>query len=146
MEGLGWHIIAEVMGVEPKILNDSELLKNVLLDASTDANLTVLDIKVQRFSPQGVSILLVIAESHIAIHTWPEYGYAALDVFTCRDEESTWRAYNYIIKVLNPKNVQVMLVKRGLGVTTSVPNEEAISSSDILTEKTMASKEGLTIA
>lgn len=144
MEGLGWHILAELKGVKPKILDDSEFLKRLLLDATNFANLTVLDVKVQRFSPQGVSVLVVIAESHLVIHTWPEYGYAALDVFTCRDEESTWRAYEHIINSLNPKDVQVMLVKRGLKISMQ---EQAITvEENVVSENTMTSQEGLPIA
>ena len=111
---LGWHIIAELNGIDPKLLDDEKYLVETLKNAARDAKLTVLSIKTHKFNPQGVSIVLVIAESHIFIHTWPEHEYAALDIFTCKDEKSTWEAYRTILEKLKPKGAQVIMLKRGI--------------------------------
>ena len=114
MEGLGWHVVAELNGLDFDMLNDAEYLEDLLLRASKHAGLTVLSTHVHRYEPQGVTVLVIIAESHLMIHTWPEYGYAAIDIFTCKDEKSTWDAYHYIVNELKPSYSQVMMLKRGL--------------------------------
>ncbi|MGQ4832273.1 MAG: adenosylmethionine decarboxylase [Candidatus Asgardarchaeia archaeon] len=114
MEGLGWHVVAELNGLDFEMLNDAEYLEDLLLRASKHAGLTVLSTHVHRYDPQGVTVLVIIAESHLMIHTWPEYGYAAIDIFTCKDEKSTWDAYHYIVNELRPSHAQVMMLKRGL--------------------------------
>ncbi|MHA1593818.1 MAG: adenosylmethionine decarboxylase [Candidatus Baldrarchaeia archaeon] len=114
MKGLGWHVIAELSGVDPKVLDDEQLLIKIMVEAAKKAGLTVLATKTHKFSPQGVSAVVIVSESHLFIHTWPEFGYAALDVFSCKDEESTWTAYNEIVKKLRPRGVQVIMIKRGM--------------------------------
>jgi len=81
----GKHIIMDVSGCKPELLNNLELLKEVLKEAAEHANATVLNVAFHHFAPQGVSGVVVISESHFSIHTWPEYGYAALDFYTCGD-------------------------------------------------------------
>jgi S-adenosylmethionine decarboxylase len=82
MEHLGRHVIIELWGCSDAI-NDSELVKTAMLDAVRAANATLLNIYVHTFSPQGVTGVAVLSESHLSIHTWPEHGYVAADVFTC---------------------------------------------------------------
>ncbi|MCD6513808.1 MAG: adenosylmethionine decarboxylase [Candidatus Odinarchaeota archaeon] len=114
MEGLGWHVVAELNGLSFEILNDAGYLADLLKRAIEYAGLTLLSVHTHKYEPQGVTVLAIIAESHLMIHTWPEYGYAAIDIFTCKDEKSTWNAYHYIVNELKPAQVQVMMLKRGL--------------------------------
>jgi len=67
-----------------------------------------------KFSPHGVTGVVVVKESHISIHTWPEYGYASIDIFTCGNNSNPWKAYQYIVETLKPKRVQVIELKRGI--------------------------------
>lgn len=79
----GTHVLAELNGCPEALLNDPETLKSSLVTAAKEAGATVVSAHFHHFSPHGVSGVIIISESHITIHTWPELGYAALDVFTC---------------------------------------------------------------
>ena len=83
MRALGRHVLAEFYGCSPEILNDIVKIEKLMVDAALEAGAEVKEVIFHQFSPQGVSGVVVISESHLAIHTWPEFGYAAIDVFTC---------------------------------------------------------------
>lgn len=114
MKNLGRHILAEVYDCDPNILNDRELIEEILVKAALEAGAEVREVAFHKFSPQGVSGVVVISESHLAIHTWPELGYAAVDVFTCGDRVDPWDACNYISDGLRSKHMDATEVKRGL--------------------------------
>ena len=84
-EMVGKHCILELYDCEPIRLNDEAFLRTTLTTAAKEAGATLLNLITHRFEPQGVTGLALLAESHISIHTWPETGYAAVDVFTCGD-------------------------------------------------------------
>ena len=84
---LGKHIILEVYGCSFEKLNDLEGLRRVMVEAAKRAGCKVLGTFEHKFSPHGVTIVVAVAESHISIHTWPEFGYAAIDIFTCGDAD-----------------------------------------------------------
>jgi S-adenosylmethionine decarboxylase proenzyme len=88
-----------------------------MLKAAIDCGAVVLGNSFHHFSPQGVSGVVVIAESHISIHTWPEYGYAAVDVFTCGTTVNPEKAAEVLIERLGSKNHSLMEVPRGVLVT-----------------------------
>ena len=83
MNALGKHLLLELKGCDKEELNNTGFLKDALLVAANEAGATVLGESFHRFNPQGVSGVVIVAESHLFIHTWPEYGYAAADIFTC---------------------------------------------------------------
>ena len=83
MDGLGLHILLELNDCNPKLLNDVDYIRRELLNTAREVGATVVGESFHRFSPQGVTGILAIAESHISIHTWPELGYAAADIFAC---------------------------------------------------------------
>lgn len=114
MEGLGRHVLAEVYGCEFRILNDLDRIREILVSAALSAGAEVRETAFHRFSPQGVSGVVVISESHIAIHTWPELGYAALDVFTCGVRVDPWVALDAIVKDFGSTNVTAQEIKRGV--------------------------------
>jgi S-adenosylmethionine decarboxylase len=114
MKNLGRHILAEVYDCDPNILNDRELIEEIMVKAALEAGAEVREVAFHKFSPQGVSGVVVISESHLAIHTWPELGYAAVDVFTCGNKVNPWDACNYISEGLNAKNMDAKEVQRGL--------------------------------
>lgn len=78
------------------------------------AKATIISHNFHKFSPYGVSGVVVIAESHVAIHTWPEYNYAAVDIFTCGDTIDPWTIQEYLKEAFNSQNVSSMEMKRGL--------------------------------
>lgn len=106
--------MAEVYDCDPNILNDRDLIEEILVKAALEAGAEVREVAFHKFSPQGVSGVVVISESHLAIHTWPELGYAAVDVFTCGDRVNPWDACNYISDGLRSKHMDATEVKRGL--------------------------------
>lgn len=87
MEHLGQHVIIELWGCNDSI-NDADLVRTAMIDAVNAANATLLSLNVHTFSPHGVTGVAVLSESHLSVHTWPEHGYVAADVFTCGDTTS----------------------------------------------------------
>jgi len=98
-------------------LNDLELIRKVMLKAAVDCGAEVLGESFHRFSPQGVSGVVVIAESHISIHTWPEHGFAAADVFTCGTKVNPLIAADVLIAKLDSKNHTLTEIQRGVLIT-----------------------------
>ncbi|HHT85640.1 MAG: adenosylmethionine decarboxylase [Bacillota bacterium] len=114
MKGLGRHVLAEVYGCGFDILNDLDRIREILVSAALSAGAEVLETTFHRFSPQGISGVVVISESHLAIHTWPELGYAAIDVFTCGSHVDPWVAMEAIIEEFGATSVTATEVKRGV--------------------------------
>jgi S-adenosylmethionine decarboxylase proenzyme len=114
MNALGRHILAEYYSCDTTVLNSIELLENCMQSAVRASGATIIDSTFHKFSPHGVSGVIVIAESHMAIHTWPEYGYAAVDFFTCGDRVDPWKAFDYMNKLLKPEKHSTKELQRGL--------------------------------
>lgn len=114
MKSLGRHILAEIYDCDPNILNDREMIEEILVKAALEAGAEVREVAFHKFSPHGVSGVVVISESHLAIHTWPELGYAAVDVFTCGERVNPWDACNYISEKFNAGHMTATEVKRGI--------------------------------
>jgi S-adenosylmethionine decarboxylase len=110
---VGAHVLADFWGCQFEKLDDAELLMNSLRKAAQIAQMTILGEKSFKFNPQGFTGILLLSESHISIHTYPEQGYAAIDVYTCGDG-MTQKAIDYLKKVLNPTSVKEMQVQRGI--------------------------------
>ena len=108
---LGDHIIAEFMECEN--LDNIQELEAALRAAAAAAGATVIDVIVYKFSPQGMSAIVLLSESHISVHTWPEYGYAALDVYTCGDHVSPQKAIDVMKEFFRAKNVRTVQIQRG---------------------------------
>lgn len=94
MKFLGRQILAEFFGCSAEILNDVPLIESSMVAAAKEAGATVINSVFHQFSPFGVSGVVVIQESHLTIHTWPEYRYAAMDLFTCGDTVNPWVAFD----------------------------------------------------
>ncbi|OYT61695.1 MAG: adenosylmethionine decarboxylase [Thermofilum sp. ex4484_15] len=124
--GLGRQLIVELFGCDRDLLDSIDKLRRALIEAAKASRSTVIGHVFHKFSPQGVSGVIVIAESHLAIHTWPEYGYAAVDIFTCGKHTDPWGALAVIKEALKPKRIAVMEVRRGLMVKELVTEPSAI--------------------
>lgn len=109
---VGRHAIADIYDCKVNI-DDLELIKNILLESAKEANLHVVDIVFHEFEPVGISGVVVLAESHIAIHTWPEYNFVAADAFTCGDKMDPRVVLNIIAKKLNSSNHEIKDFNRG---------------------------------
>ncbi len=114
MYALGTHLLIELRECNPEILKSLGKVRSVMVSAAKEAKATIIDISFREFNPFGISGLVVIAESHLTVHTWPEYGYAAVDIFTCGDVIKPEIAASYIIKQLECKNPSIVEMKRGI--------------------------------
>lgn len=112
---LGKQLIVELFNCDQEFLKDVSTVESVLLDAARAANATVVDHCFHQFSPHGVSGVVVISESHIAVHTWPEHQYCAIDIFTCGDLIDNNRALAVLKKGLRCRQIKVFKVDRGPG-------------------------------
>ncbi len=113
MNSLGRHILVEFIGCNPDILNDVAVTEKGMIDAATEAGATVIQSSFHHFSPYGVSGVVVIQESHLAIHTWPEYQYAAVDLFTCGTSVDPWVSFDFLRKVFQAQNYSALETYRG---------------------------------
>ena len=118
MKILGRHLLLEYSDCDQAILNNSQLLEQYINEAVRESGATIVRSVFHRYNPQGVSGVVVIAESHFSVHTWPEYGYAAVDFFTCGSSVDPYKAHEYMQKKLRAKDAQVMEVKRGIPSAT----------------------------
>lgn len=126
MKLLGRHVLAEIYGCDFDILDDVRLVEKIMVNAALDAGAEVREYVFHKFSPQGVSGVVVIAESHLAIHTWPELGCAAVDVFTCGEKVDPWEACDYLAKGFNAKKVVANEQKRGVIIETPKRAAQAV--------------------
>jgi len=107
-------LLLELKSCDRKVLDDVEALREAMLAAASECGATVLGESFHQFSPQGVSGVVIIAESHLFIHTWPEYGYAAADIFTCGNSVQPEKAAQVLTRRLASKNYSVVEMRRGI--------------------------------
>lgn len=108
------HIIAEFHGCNSEMISRSSVIKRILEKAVSDSNLTKVQSFYHQFSPHGVTGVVLLKESHISIHTWPEFGYAAIDIFGCGDKGKVLKAYHILVNSFRPTRVHKKEVKRGM--------------------------------
>jgi len=113
MRSLGHQIIAEFYDCNRESLNDVDFIRSAMVTAAEKAGATIVTDTFHHFSPHGVSGAVIIAESHLSIHTWPEYGYAAVDLFTCGDTVSSKKAFDNLRESLESTQVSTMEMHRG---------------------------------
>ena len=114
MQALGRQILVEYYDCDPEVLNDVSQIESILIEGTRKSKASIISHNFHKFSPHGVSGTVVIAESHVAIHTWPEYGYAAVDIFTCGETIDPWIIQDYLRSRFDSKNVSSMEMKRGM--------------------------------
>jgi len=107
----GIHLIAEFWG--GRIIEDSKKIEEILISAAKRGGNTPLKIAIHKFSPQGITGVVLLAESHIALHSWPEYNYLAIDIFTCGEKSFPHKSLDYLKEVFSPQRVEIKEVKRG---------------------------------
>jgi len=114
MKALGRHIVCEFSGCDPMLLSDVDGIHTMMIAAAKAARATVMESAFHRFEPQGVSGTVILAESHLSIHTWPEKGYAAMDFYTCGEHTDPWLACDLAADALQAKSVLTTEFKRGI--------------------------------
>lgn len=127
MKSLGQQIVAEFYECDCEVLNNPGKVEEIMCGAALASGATIVSKTFHTFSPHGVSGAVIIAESHLAIHTWPEYGYAAVDLFTCGDTVVPETAYRFLKQGLGSRRASTMEMKRGqlevVGELTHKPAE-----------------------
>ena len=122
MKQLGTHLVVDAWHSPAELLNDTEYIRQSLMDAISVGEATLIDLCVHQFSPHGVTATATLAESHIAIHTWPELGYFAADLFFC-GHGNPHKAIEILQKSLQAKQMKLIEIKRGfeLGMEVEDP-------------------------
>jgi S-adenosylmethionine decarboxylase len=111
MKAIGRHVILEMWGCTN--LNSIDTAEQALREMVVALDVNLLDLKVYPFSPVGVTGIAIVSESHLVIHTWPEYGYAAVDIFTCGAPRDPQAAVGVLRSHYSPDRIQVMEINRG---------------------------------
>ncbi|MEN2998712.1 MAG: adenosylmethionine decarboxylase [Brevinematia bacterium] len=114
MTSLGKHLLVEYYDCDVDVLDSVDEIRGAMVKAAKLSGATVINDTFHHFSPFGVSGVVVIAESHLAIHTWPEHKFAAVDLFTCGEDVDPWIGFRYLKEVLKSKYFTVMEMRRGL--------------------------------
>ena len=108
----GVHVVGAVYGVEFDKLDKVDVVRKFLIDTVKTSNLSYLSDKFHQFEPHGVTGVILLAESHISIHTWPEDGFAAIDIFTCGPKADAVEAFDLLTKKLEPERVEKQVIVR----------------------------------
>ena len=119
MKAFGQHLLAEYRGCDCATLNDLERIETLLRRAAEVAGASIVASVFHPFTPQGVTGVVVVEESHLSIHTWPEHGYAAVDFYTCGDCAPE-RANDFLREELGAATCEVMKVERGIEAERSM--------------------------
>lgn len=123
MKQLGTHLVVDAWQSPADLLNDPERIRRALIDAISAGGATLIDLCVHQFSPHGVTATATLAESHIAIHTWPELGYFAADLFFCGHGEPH-KAIEILETALEAKQIKLTEIKRGFDPGMGVQNTD----------------------
>ena len=113
MEFLGYQIIADLYGCDSEVLKEASRIEALMLEAAEKSKMTIVSSTFHQFNPHGVSGAVIISESHLAIHTWPEHNYAAVDLFTCGDVIDAQTALDILSKGLGCEHISVTEMRRG---------------------------------
>jgi len=102
---VGKHVFGNLYEVDPSVISDEERLREIVIRAVKEANAKLWEVKSWKFGGEkgGVSVIALVTESHIAIHTWTEYRYATVDIYTCGEHTDPKKAFDYILSQLKPK-------------------------------------------
>ncbi|MBP1357823.1 MAG: adenosylmethionine decarboxylase [Sulfolobus sp.] len=111
---IGKHVFGNLYDIDEKLLIDREFLERLVLEAVQIANMKLVEIKSWSFGGKkgGVSVIALVEESHIALHTWNEYKYATLDVYTCGEHSDPEAAFMHIVENLKPRRYQMFYADR----------------------------------
>lgn len=121
MQALGRHLLLELFDCDAEAINSLDTVKASMVEAAKRAQATIVDVVFHEFNPFGISGVVVIAESHLAIHTWPEYRYAAVDIFSCGEVLQPEVAANYLVEQFAAERTSIVEMQRGMFLNSAVP-------------------------
>jgi len=129
LNALGRHLLIELFDCDLDAINNLDAVKATLIEAAKRAQATIVDVVFHEFNPYGISGVVVIAESHLSIHTWPEYRYAAVDIFSCGDILQPEVAANYLVEQFGAERTSIVEMQRGtfLNSATPIVNKGAVA-------------------
>src|SRR5438132_697859 len=148
LNALGRHLLLEMFDCDPDAINSLEAVKGALIEAAKRAQATIVDVVFHEFNPFGISGVVVIAESHLSIHTWPEYRYAAVDIFSCGDALQPEVAASYLVEQFAAEHTSIVEMQRGMFLNSRVPivNKAAIGGGEGATLREVLKYRSLTRA
>jgi S-adenosylmethionine decarboxylase proenzyme, Bacillus form len=111
---LGYNIFADMYGCDTKLLDDIKYLNRLLREAANAGNMHIVKVFFHKYSPQGITGLVIVKESHIALHTWPEYAFASVDIFLCGNNSNPYKTLKHIENGLKPSKVITKSIERGV--------------------------------
>jgi S-adenosylmethionine decarboxylase len=111
----GRHVAVDTWGIDFDTLNNAELLQSHMVEAAEACGATILSVQSRQFEPQGATVLVLLSESHLSIHTYPEKGFAAIDCYTCGESVDPQLAIDYLVHVLKPSRTYAKRLIRGIG-------------------------------
>jgi len=114
LNALGIHLLLELKNCNRDLLDDLPYIRHALLEAAEKTGATIIGESFHQFTPQGVTGVIAIAESHLCIHTWPEFGYAAVDIFTCGEGFKPREAAKMVVKKLESEEHSITEIERGV--------------------------------
>jgi S-adenosylmethionine decarboxylase len=114
-------MLLELFDCDPEAINSLDIVRASMVEAAKRAQATIVDVVFHEFNPFGISGVVVIAESHLAIHTWPEYRYAAVDVFSCGEILQPKVAVDYLVEQLGAARASVVELQRGVFLNAPRP-------------------------
>ena len=126
LASLGRHVILELWGCCKATIDNVNAVKEILVKATEITKANLVDVMCHRFSPYGVTGVAILAESHISVHTWPEYGYAAVDIFICSNAINPQNAASYIAQAFHAKETSIAELKRGNFLTRKMQNNKSL--------------------
>ncbi|MFC1800848.1 adenosylmethionine decarboxylase [Nanoarchaeota archaeon] len=109
---MGTHILADFFGCPVEVLKSAEVLRQILNETVSEANFTKVGESFHQFEPHGATGVIVLAESHISVHTWPENGTAAIDIFSCSGTGPAEKAFDFLIKRMKPEKFNKEVIER----------------------------------
>lgn len=113
-KALGTHLLLEMFGCDPNSLRDQKIVERILIESAEKSNAKIVGVFFHQFQPYGVSGAVIIEESHFTVHTWPEHGFAAVDLFFCAEDVDSEKAIEVLRRGFKAKQINVIEVKRGL--------------------------------
>lgn len=125
---LGRHLLLEFYGCDFSVINDRDQIRSALIEAAKRAQATIVTDIFHRFNPHGISGVVVIAESHLAIHTWPEYRCASVDMFSCSERMQPEVVEGFLKDVFRAQKVVSMEIERGK-IPLPMPKENSVEPS-----------------
>ena len=131
---LGVHFLVELSGCPFELLDDEFFIQGALSEATKIANNTLIKLSSHKFEPHGVTAIALLGESHMSVHSWPEEGYAAVDIFTCGETSNPKLAVNYLIDAFKASCYIVKIEDRGFETFA----KEKIAHVDVFASEVVA--------